>query len=405
MHKTPQPPHLPAPPFARHAGSGKRSAVWGLVVAYVALVLYASLYPFHPWQDKGLPWLAFVTLPIPAPYLPRFDVWINVLGYIPLGFGIALAILRDANARLPRWALPLATLACLLLSFGMEFLQNFLPARVPSNTDWLLNTCGGAIGAALAWLLGKMGALDFWSAFRANWFAPDARHALVLLLLWPVALLYPIPLPWGLGQVQERLEDQLGLWLADTPFANWLPLRDIEFQPLLPWQITLAAALGLCLPCLLAYSIIPAKRKRALAAAALLAQGVAITAFSNALRSGVLLSWQWLWQPVQLGLLIACVALAACLWLPRWLCLWLALAASLVHLHLVNNASVSPYFDWGMNDWLPAQLVRFYGITQWLGWLWPYALLLYLLHQIWRSVWRVRNAPQARPKAPAKKRK
>ena len=287
----------------------------------------------------------------------------------------------------------------------MEFLQNFLPARVPSNTDWLLNTCGGAIGAALAWLLGKMGALDFWSAFRANWFAPDARHALVLLLLWPVALLYPIPLPWGLGQVQERLEDQLGLWLADTPFANWLPLRDIEFQPLLPWQITLAAALGLCLPCLLAYSIIPAKRKRALAAAALLAQGVAITAFSNALRSGVLLSWQWLWQPVQLGLLIACVALAACLWLPRWLCLWLALAASLVHLHLVNNASVSPYFDWGMNDWLPAQLVRFYGITQWLGWLWPYALLLYLLHQIWRSVWRVRNAPQARPKAPAKKRK
>ena len=220
-----------------------------------------------------------------------------------------------------------------------------------------------------------------------------------------MALLYPIPLPWGLGQVQERLEDQLGLWLADTPFANWLPLRDIEFQPLLPWQITLAAALGLCLPCLLAYSIIPAKRKRALAAAALLAQGVAITAFSNALRSGVLLSWQWLWQPVQLGLLIACVALAACLWLPRWLCLWLALAASLAHLYLVNNASVSPYFDWGMNDWLPAQLVRFYGITQWLGWLWPYALLLYLLHQIWRSVWRVRNAPQARPKAPAKKRK
>ena len=156
MHKTPQPPHLPAPPFARHAGSGKRSAVWGLVVAYVALVLYASLYPFHPWQDKGLPWLAFVTLPIPAPYLPRFDVWINVLGYIPLGFGIALAILRDANARLPRWALPLATLACLLLSFGMEFLQNFLPARVPSNTDWLLNTCCGAIGASLALLLGKM---------------------------------------------------------------------------------------------------------------------------------------------------------------------------------------------------------------------------------------------------------
>lgn len=392
MYKTPLPaPTTPAPapaptPFARRPGSGQRSAVWGLVAAYAALVLYASLYPFHPWQDRGLPWLAFVTLPLPPRYFSRFDIWINILGYVPLGFCITLAALRDGNPHLSRWAPLLGILAGVLLSFCMEFLQNFLPARVSSNADWLLNTCGGTAGAMLAWLLGKIGALNFWNDFRANWFVPEAQQGLVLMLLWPVALLYPIPLPWGLGQVQERLENQLGLWLADTPIIDWLPLRDIEFQPLLPWQITLATALGLWLPGLLAFGMMTAWRKRALVAASLLALGVATTALSNALRAGPEHVWLWLKAPVQLGLLAACILLAASLRLPRWLCLLLALPALLAHLYLVNNASVSPYFVWSMDDWLPAKLVRFYGITQWLGWLWPYALLLHLLHQLWLVV-------------------
>ena len=383
MHKKQTPPSIKQAPFVRRPESGKYSAVWGLVATYVALVLYASLYPFHPLEDNGLPWLTFISQPLLPRYFSRFDLWINVLGYIPLGFGITLAALRDGVNRPPRHALLLGILAGLLLSFCMEFLQNFLPARIPSNLDWLLNTCGSCIGAVLAWLLGRAGALNFWSDFRANWFAPEAQQGLVLMLLWPAALLYPIPLPWGLGQVQERLEDQLGLWLAETPFAHWLPLRDIEFQPLLPWQITVTTTLGLCLPCLLAYSIMPAWRKRAQIAIALLILGVTTTAFSNALRGGPQLSWEWLWPPVQLGLLAACILSALCLWLPRWLCQLLAVPALLVQLYLVNSSSVSPYFDWSMDDWLPAHLVRFYGITQWLGWLWPYALLLYLLHQLW----------------------
>lgn len=39
---------------------------------------------------------------------------------------------------------------------------------------------------------------------------------MVLLGLWPVALLFPSGLPFGLGQVLERLDKTLDRWLEGT---------------------------------------------------------------------------------------------------------------------------------------------------------------------------------------------
>jgi hypothetical protein len=47
-------------------------------------------------------------------------------------------------------------------------------------------------------------------------------------------LLFPASVPFGLGQVMERLEAALAEWLQDTPFLEWMPLREIEMQPLVP---------------------------------------------------------------------------------------------------------------------------------------------------------------------------
>ena len=88
---------------------------------------------------------------------------------------------REARSS-TRWLL-LAFVLCLLLSFGVESLQNWLPRRVPSNVDWLLNTLGGTLGAMLAWVMGKIGALDTWGRLRQSWFVHDAQEGLVLLLL------------------------------------------------------------------------------------------------------------------------------------------------------------------------------------------------------------------------------
>jgi len=132
----------------------------------------------------------------------------------------------------------------------------FLPARVPSNVDWGLNTLGAFLGAVSAWTLERFGFLDRWSRFRANWFLPDAKGSLVLMALWPVALLFPAPVPLGLGQILERTEDALALYLQDTPWLDWLPVREVELQPLLPIYESLCVCLGLLIPVMLAFSLI-----------------------------------------------------------------------------------------------------------------------------------------------------
>src|SRR5262249_40023442 len=154
-------------------------------------------------------------------YWTGFDVAANVVGYVPLGFLLALSFLRRGNVRFfashPNIAaVVVAVAAGTALSLAMETLQNFLPSRVASNVDFGLNVLGTIIGAALAAGLELAGVLPHWSRFRERWFIPQARGALVLLALWPFALLFPAAVPMGLGQVLERLETFIADWLQDT---------------------------------------------------------------------------------------------------------------------------------------------------------------------------------------------
>ena len=252
----------------------QKSVALPLALASVCLTVYASLYPFADWRDQGLSPLTYLTAPWPQ-YLVGFDVAVNVVGYAPLGFLLTLAFVRSGRTA---WALTLAVLVAAALSLCMETLQSYLPSRIPSNVDLALNTFGAWLGAGTALSLEKLGVVGGWSRFRARWFAPDARGALALLLLWPVALLFPAPVPMGLGQVFERLETALADALADTPFIDWLPLRDIELQPLVPGVELVCVALGALIPCLLGYGVILTARQRALFSLVMLAVGVGVLA-------------------------------------------------------------------------------------------------------------------------------
>ena len=83
--------------------------------------------------------------------------------------------------------------------------QQFLPERVPSLKDLVLNAAGASAGALLAAAVQSTGWVDRWQALREGWFARDSALALLLLLLWPVALLFPAPVPLGLGHVWSEL--------------------------------------------------------------------------------------------------------------------------------------------------------------------------------------------------------
>jgi hypothetical protein len=64
------------------------------------------------------------------------------------------------------------------------------------------------------------------------------------------------------------------------------------------------------------------------------------------------------------------------------LCWVLALAALVLQLSLLNNASADVYFALTLQTWEQGRFIRFHGLIQWLGWLWPYALFIYLVRKL-----------------------
>src|ERR1700704_2140830 len=173
-----------------------------LFVAYVLLVVYASLHPFSGWRDRGLPPFAFVAAPFTRP-MPVFDVVVNVIGYVPLGFLAALA----AYPRLRGGRAFVFGFACsLLLSFALESLQLYLPTRTSSNLDLLANAAGGALGA-LAAVAGPR-ALRLEEGLlrlRERFMLPGRRIdlGLVLIGLWLLSQLNPETLLFGTADLRE----------------------------------------------------------------------------------------------------------------------------------------------------------------------------------------------------------
>jgi VanZ family protein len=357
-----------------------KTAASPLALIYAVLIVYARLYPFSDWRDQDiLPW-AFLAAPLPR-YWTRFDVAVNVLGYLPLGSMLALSALRTGRGRQAVW---MAVVMASVLSLAMETLQSYLPVRVPSREDWLLNSLGGLLGAGATVILERLGGIDRWSRFRARWFVPQARGGLVLLLTWPMALLFPAAVPFGLGQVFERMEGAVAEQLIDTPFLEWLPVRDIELQPLVPSVEMLCVVLGLLIPCLLGFCVIRAPLRRAAFVPLCIGTGVLVTALSAALSWGPLHTWAWLDLPTQMGIAAALLTATALTLAPWRVSAALALLALGVYLSVLNQAPEGAYFSQTLQEWEQGRFIRFHGLAQWLGWLWPYATLVYVLSQIWQ---------------------
>jgi VanZ family protein len=355
-----------------------KSAALPLALAYAALIVYASLYPFADWRDQGIaPW-SYLGASWPK-YWTGVDFAINVAGYVPFGFLWALALLRTRPGAGVLRAVLHAALAGALVAFLMETLQSYLPARIPSNVDLGLNTAGAVAGAVLAAALERLGAISHWGRARSQWFIDDARGGLVLLALWPPALLFPAAVTFGLGQVLERLEVAIAIWLIDTPFIDWMPLRQFELEPLVPAVELLCVMLGALVPCLLGFTVARSMVRRAVLLPLTLLAGAGATALSAALSYGPEHAWAWLSLPVQIGIAAAlCVGLLL-LAAPRRLCAALLLIALMLHLSLLNQAPESAYFAQTLATWEQGRFIRFHGLAQWLGWLWPFAVLVYVL--------------------------
>jgi VanZ family protein len=334
-----------------------------LFVAYLLLVIYASLHPLSGWRDRGLPPFAFLTAPFNRP-VPGFDVVVNVLGYIPLGF---LAVLASYPRLRGAAAFALALACAILLSFTLESLQLYLPTRTSSNLDLLANAAGGALGALAAVAatrpLMDAGKLE---SLRGELFLPGRRVdlGLVLLGLWLFSQLSPETLLFGTGDLRD---------LFKAPSGKLYP-AEVFLRVEAGVACANGLAAGLLAACLVARNQ-PARGVVMLLMAAALA--------AHTLAFGLLASPQdvlaWVTPGALYGVAGAVALLMIAAALPRAAQLPLVAFALLAATAIVNLAPANPYNTGTFSPWQQGQYLNFNGLTRLVSIVWPFAAMLYLV--------------------------
>ena len=355
------------------------SMAWWFAGAYALLVIYASLHPFSEWRLQGIvPW-AFLSAPWPQ-YWTWFDVLTNLAGYAPLGLLLTIALGRSGQGR---WAWSSVLIAS-VFSLLMEMLQTLMVLRVPSQVDWLLNTLGAAMGLVCGLFLLRLKWLQPWTRFRESALVRHNGLGLLLMALWPLAMLYPTSVPFGLGQVWARLELFLHRLTQDTFLELWQPLS-LPDAPLSPLGEAMVVALCVWAPLLFAFALLRGivRRIRVVIAA------VPILGLSMSLSAGLTYGPQhalaWLSPSVGLGVVIATAMTLLSLKLAHRTAAILSLLAWAFALGLLNQAPEVAYFAQSLQNWEQGRFIQFHGLSQWLGWLWPYAAMAVALRLALRA--------------------
>jgi VanZ family protein len=185
----------------------------GTVAVWLALIVYASLYPFWPLRLPS--WDAVIGMFLRPRYFVAYDVVWNVLAYMPLGFFVRLN-LADHGKPNPNMR---ATVFAAAWSLGMETLQLFVPNRVASMYDVVSNAAGAWIGAAVFFEPLHSTVTEPLERMRSRWVIPGARGdaGLMLVVLWLLAQLNPALPFFGAGNLVETTAADL------APQAAWLP--------------------------------------------------------------------------------------------------------------------------------------------------------------------------------------
>jgi VanZ family protein len=335
-----------------------------LFAVFAALTVYASLYPMEGWRDPGVSPFAYLTAPWPR-HVTRFDIAVNVLGYVPFGFLAAAALQPQLRGRS---AFAAATLCALVLTLILEAVQTYIPARIASNLDALSNVLGAAIGAAAAVRYGPMllaeGPFARWrrSAFLSG---SVVDLGLTLMGLWLFIQLNPTTLLFGAGDLREFIG-------AREPRGE-RPEFFIGIEALTAAANLTAAGL---LASVLASPGAAVRAQIAILVAAALV--VKTAAFAILMRAENVFAWFTPGAQVGLALGVAIVLFAASL--PRGARLVTAALLIMAATVLVNLAPPNPYLTASLKVWQQGHFLNFNGLTRLVSALWPFAALGYLMY-------------------------
>jgi VanZ family protein len=335
-----------------------------LVVAYLLVIVYASLRPFLGWRMPPeevfrflvAPWPRFTSLP---------DVAVNVAAYVPLGLLLSIGL----GARYgPGRGVMAATLTAALLSLLMEALQMFLPVRIASNVDLLANSLGALVGAMAAPLLAPTRALGARIHAARHGMFQDGMTAdvgFVVLLLWLFTQFHPTAQLFGTGALRATFE--LPAYFTHTPLLAFGSEAVVVTFNLLGVGLMLSALLrGAPQPAFVAgYTVGGALAVKWLTAVALVQAAAPAS---------------WLTPGVMTGLVTGSVLLLAAMRLPRRAQLGIAAACITIATVAINLAPDNPYQS------IPLQFLgrgsshflSFSGIVRALSELWPLLAIGYI---------------------------
>jgi VanZ family protein len=347
------------------------------LLAYLLLIVYASWFPFSGWRSSGLSPFAFLNLQ-PQRYWTGFDVMVNIVGYMPLGVLLVLALHPAVRGI---WAVLLAGVGGILVSGTMEIVQNYLPSRVPSNLDLLTNSAGCLAGAVLGLLFAPL-LLDHGrlQRLRQRWFAAHASQGLVLVALWPLAQVYPQGYLFGNGQILPLISEWLSEWL-DTDIDLIALIRGSTGMTVEQYWLSeiVITACGMSGAALTLLCLARRGAPRLWLMLALVFTGVLVKTLASSLFFNPDNALTWITPGAQGGFLIGLIMLAGLAFAPQVAQRRLAVVTLVLSLIVVNTIPANPYFVATLQAWQQGKFLNFNGAAQFLGMAWPFFALWFLL--------------------------
>ena len=348
-------------------GTRARLRTW-LAIGYALFIVYASLSPFSGWREQGLDFIEVLGEPLRFTYT-AFDATVNLLSYLPFGLLAGLALHARFGATS---SVILGLLLGVSLSACMEYLQMYLPARISSNMDLLVNGTGALLGALLAvsvvswtWLFGRL------TRWRSSLFhqGKEMDFGLALLALWMF------------GQVNPSLPMLGNVFISEVARQPFAALPSVPFD----WWESGAVTLNLLMLGTLLLTLLRAPRNAASALPVILSV-VALVKFVMA--AALLKSWAlllWINSEAVLGMLLGMALLFAMLSLPRSVAIVLGAVVALAYFAVVNFVfgDNTPAAAMSIYHWHYGHLLNYNGLAQTISLAFPLLLLFHL--------WRIRK--------------
>ena len=339
-----------------------------LTAGYALFIVYASLSPFSGWQEQGLEFSAVLTSPLGQTY-SWFDAVTNFLAYLPFGLLLGLTLRARMNGV---WSVVVATVVGLFLSASMEFTQMYLPARISSNLDLLMNGLGTISGALLAVSIVPRA----WFFYVLHWrfqlfqrgYGVDFGLALVLL--------------WMFAQINPSLPMLGNVFIAEMARQPFVPPKVSPFS----WLESATVALNLLMLGILLLTLLRSRR-HAVGGLLLVLFSIALTKFVAA--AVLLKSWAlllWLNGEAMFGIFAGVLLMTLIGWLARPYLMRLGVFVAGIYLILVNTIldGGSPSTAMRLYQWRYGHLLTYNGLSRTVMLIFPLLLLGYL----WRGAMR-----------------